>query len=363
MKYIFTFGRNPELSLLELKSYLNSREIRHKFLEHSELAAVLELPELDFQQITKDLGGTIKIARVIRNDEPLYNGSKKKIQFAISAYSDTDIEPLKDEVKQRMKELKLKAMRKNSKRPLPYLSPKEVLKFNLLKEGFELIVFKEYVGKTIAIFNPKEVEERDLKRPKQRPKHMISIRLAKILINLSGATKDSVLLDPFCGYGIMLQEAMLMGMNVFGVDSSYDCVQATITNLKWIKQEYGIKKKSKVLKGDSQELSKFVKKADFVATEPYMGPLMKKLPTKENAEGILRELEPLYFNVLKELKKVVSNRIVFITPRFRLHDGKRKQLNFREMLKKASLKTMNRCPLIYTAPKSKIEREIWIITK
>ncbi|MCG2719179.1 MAG: site-specific DNA-methyltransferase, partial [Nanoarchaeota archaeon] len=88
--------------------------------------------------------------------------------------------------------------------------------------------------------------KRDLTRPKQRPKHMISIRLARILINLSGAVEDSVLLDPFCGYGILLQEAMLMGLNVFGIDRSYECVNASEINIRWLKKKYNVKKDLKL---------------------------------------------------------------------------------------------------------------------
>jgi len=363
MQYIFTFGRNPELSLLELKIFLNSRNIKFKLIDFTELAAVLELPELNFKTIINKLGGTLKIAKIIDKNEEFYSGANKKINYAISVYSDTDVSELRSLVKKQMKLYKLKAMQKNSQRPLPFLSPKEVINFKLLEEGFELIVFEKYFGKTIAVYNPKEIERRDLDRPKQRPKHMISIRLAKILINLSGAVEDSVLLDPFCGYGILLQEAMLMGINVFGVDKSYDCVNASEINIRWLKKKYNVKKKSKIVRGDSKELSKFIRKVDYAATEPYMGPLMKKLPTHGDAIKILRELEPMYLGVLKELSKVVRKKIVIIAPRFRLYSGKRLSLDFDKLLKASKLKPMRGMPLIYTAPKSKMDREIWILSK
>ncbi|MBU2589290.1 MAG: hypothetical protein KJ939_05775 [Nanoarchaeota archaeon] len=363
MEYILTFGRNPELSLLELKIFLNSRNIGFKLLDFSELAAVLELPELDFEDMISKLGGTLKIARVIDiNNEELYSGTGKKIKYGISVYSDTDTSQIKAFVKKQMKSFRLKAMLKSSKRSLPFLSPTEVLNFRLTNEGFELVVFKKYIGKTIALYNPKEIEKRDLTRPKQRPKHMISIRLARILINLSGAVEDSVLLDPFCGYGILLQEAMLMGLNVFGIDRSYECVNASEINIRWLKKKYNVKKRSKIVRGDSQELSKYIKKVDYVATEPYMGPLIKKLPTKGEAIKILKELEPMYLRVLKELKKVVRKNIVIIAPRFRLYTGQRLSLDFDKLLKESRLKAMRGMPLIYTAPKSKMEREIWILS-
>ena len=64
MQYMFIFGRDPELSLLELVSYLNLRNIRHRMVDSSELAAVVEMEKLDFGTLIRNLGGTVKIAAV-----------------------------------------------------------------------------------------------------------------------------------------------------------------------------------------------------------------------------------------------------------------------------------------------------------
>lgn len=45
------------------------------------------------------------------------------------------------------------------------------------------------------------------------------------MINISGI-KEGVLLDPFCGIGSILQEAVLMGFDIRGVDIDKNCIDA-----------------------------------------------------------------------------------------------------------------------------------------
>lgn len=361
--YIFIFGRDPMLSYLEMKAYFGSRDIRHSIESESEYGVVVKLDEkLDFGKMIKNLGGTSKIAKVVDSLESieLYTGRSNKIKYAVSAYNADDGE-VREYIKKRLKREKLKATVKHSKKKEGFTSPSESV--NILKEGFEIVLFKDYIGKVVALFNPVEYKRRDTGRPAQRPLHMISIRLAKILINLTGAKEKDTVLDPFCGIGVLLQEALLMGMDVIGMDSSGICVNDSRTNLAWTAEKFGTPGTHKVLKGDARELGKYVKSADVVATEPYMGPFIKKLPTPEEARDTLRKLRPMYDDVLNELKKVVRGRIAIIVPRFRLYDGKRMTMGFDKMLEEHGFVYDEAYPVVYVAVKSKIEREIWVIEK
>ena len=49
-------------------------------------------------------------------------------------------------------------------------------------------------------------------------------RLAKILINLSEVKDEEILLDPFCGIGVILEEALLQNINVIGIDKDKKAV-------------------------------------------------------------------------------------------------------------------------------------------
>ncbi|MDI6737203.1 MAG: hypothetical protein QME12_01665 [Nanoarchaeota archaeon] len=368
--YIFILGRDPELSLLELASYFNARKVQYKIKVHSATAAILSLPGMDFAKVIKELGGTVKIARVIDNldNEELYAGTSNKIKYAVSVYDDSDVEELKEYIKARMRQEKLKAAYKRSSRQEQFLMPNDVIRHELMSEGFELVVYDDIVARTIAVFNPFDYEKRDRERPKQRELHMLSIRLAKILINLSMAKEGDDLLDPFCGYGILLQEAMLMGINTLGFDISRECAEASKVNLAWVVKKYHLNANYKIFNADSRRISRFIEKADSAATEPYMGPLLNKIPMKPEALKSIQQLEPLYRDVLRELSKVVKGNIAIIVPRFRLYSGERIKFNFERMLSSFGFKPYSalpevKLPIIYTASDSKIEREIWVIRK
>src|SRR3989338_9779700 len=144
-------------------------------------------------------------------------------------------------------------------------------------------------------------------RPFQEPLEAISIRLAKILINLAGVKKNETILDPFMGIGTIMQEAMLMGINSIGLDKEGRRVSHAKKNLAWFKKSYGRHAFFRCIEGDSLFLQGQVKeKIDGVATEPYLGPLIKRLPTKGEAEKIVKKLEELYAGILKEIYKVLK---------------------------------------------------------
>ena len=346
MKYIFILGRDPELSILEIKSYLNNCKILHT----SDVALVLETNQLDKNTI-KHLGGTQKIAKVITEINPEITSNK--MRYAISNYTEEDDTEIRKQLKQIFKAEKVKATIRKSKQKLPFLSPTEAQK------TFEIILYKDYMAETIQLFNPKDHKFRDLQRPEQRPLHTISIRLAKILVNLTGTKPKQTLLDPFCGIGTVIQEALLQNINVIGSDKNKKVANQAKANLKWIHEQYKTRANYRILNSDSTKVSRFIKKVDTVATEPYLGPFWTKLPTDQEARKTIRELQPMYENTLKELKRITKKRIVIIVPVFKTRTRRHFSLKLEPTLKELKLKYKE--PIMYSAPRSKILREIWII--
>ena len=94
-----------------------------------------------------------------------------------------------------------------------------------------------------SISNPKDYKNRDENRPKFDEKKVVSIRLAKILINLSQARYE--VLDPFCGCGTILQEGLLKKLDVIGIDKDISDVRA---NLNWLREKFHTKNNFKVIK-------------------------------------------------------------------------------------------------------------------
>ncbi|MDP3727954.1 MAG: DNA methyltransferase [bacterium] len=357
-KYIFILGRNPELSQKELFSYLEARKISYTMEDCSDIACVLEIKNISPEKCIKDLGGIQKIALVIDSLDSLYMGTKNKVRYAISQYGEETKEEdyLRLQLKAYFKKEKIKAtIKKSHREQQEYLNPSEAQ--NLI----EIIQYKNYLAKTLAVFNPRDYKFRDTKRPAQRPLHTVSIRLAKILINLSGAKPRDTVLDPFCGIGTIIQEAMLMGMEVIGIDKEKFCIEASKQNLDWIRKEYNCAESYRLIHSDARQVAKYLTSVDCVATEPYLGPFLKKYPTEKEARRIVQELFPLYQEVLYNLIKITKKRIVFITPRFRTTAKKDMPINLAPLLEKKGLSFEG--PFLYSSPTSRILREIWVIKK
>ncbi len=376
--YLFVFGRDPELSLLEVLSYFKARNIENKVKRYDNYGMIVSLNNLDFNKIISDLGGTVKIGEVIyhgNKDEfeyelnkiNIYTGKSNKIKYSIGICGKTifDRGLIEEYFKRRFKEEGLKLIYKKSLS----LIPSKIIRSELIEYGLDILLYDNYIAKTIAIYNPLNYKERDLGKPEKDFLKSISIRLAKILINISQVKENQTLLDPFCGTGIILQEALIIGINVIGIDKEEKSVSMTKKNLEWLIKKYNIKNSYKLTKGDAQILSKFVNKVDVIVTEPYLGPYIRKLPDNKEANKILEELYLLYSRFLIESKKILKNegKIVIIFPRFRTISNKVFGLDKERLINKNGFKVSEdfsvELPIVYSYKESRILREIYVIEK
>jgi tRNA G10 N-methylase Trm11 len=351
--YIFILGRDPELSKKELFAYLKTHNFNYQVKDSTDTALLLQLSSINANEFIKDLAGIQKIGIEIDSFDHLYEGTENKVKFAISNY--TNDESLLDELKAYFKNEGIKATQKKSHyEDQDFLTPSEA------KSVVEIIQYKNQVYKSLAIFNPREYKARDLQRPIQRPLHTISIRLAKFLINLSEAKNNETLLDPFCGIGTILQEALLMNINVIGIDKEKFCFDASKKNLAWLKSKYSINNSYELYQLDSRQSDKKVASVDVVATEPYMGPFLKGFPTESEVKKTLNELIPLYRELLISLQKITRKNIVIITPLFRAKSKNHFRLDLTPFI---NSKFKADPPITYITPTSKMFREIWVIRR
>jgi len=356
-KYFFVFGRDIELSFIELLSYFDFKKINFKINENFGNVLIVELPQLNFSKIIKDLGGVVKIGEIINDFSSLYNGNENKIRYGVSVYGGKN--NIKKDLKNYFKNEGLKAFFKKPKRD-GILSPSEIIKGDVI----EILVYDDYIAKTIAVFDPFEYEKRDLGRPKKDFIRMSSIRLSKILVNLSQTRKK--LLDPFCGYGTLLQEGLLNGLSVVGCDKDFGAIKCCEKNLEWLKKRFTVKS-YKLFNCNVRDLSKYVRGVDGVATEPYLGPYLKKKPTIEQAKKWIDDLTGLYSDLLKELSKILveGNRVAIIVPRFRTFNNKVVEMDFSRLVEGNKFRVCKfdgvKMPVIYLH--KILEREIWVLEK
>ena len=137
------------------------------------------------------------------------------------------------------------------------------------------------------------------RRPRKRPAFHPSTmtpKLARSMVNLSGAVPGSIFLDPFCGVGGILIEAGLLGCNLVGVDALRRMVRGSRRNLNHFKMS-----PMGLVRGDARKIP--IKKVDAIATDPPYGTGASTL--KSTTRTILEEFLPEARNVLEKKQRIV----------------------------------------------------------
>jgi len=126
--YLFVLGRDPELSIIEIESFLQSKNINYEILDTNKNIAAIKLSQFETSFVDY-LGGTIKVGEVISNtnklDEieenlelsELYKGTKNKINYYISGFSTDLTSFVEDFLKDYFKKIKLKALYRKETTP------------------------------------------------------------------------------------------------------------------------------------------------------------------------------------------------------------------------------------------------------
>jgi tRNA G10 N-methylase Trm11 len=152
---------------------------------------------------------------------------------------------------------------------------------------------------------------------------MLPPKLALMLFNLANIDQNETLLDPFCGSGTIVSEALLRGhKKIIATDLSEKAISDTKTNIAWLKNSRDALSvdafKSEVV--DVKKISEHVSPGtiDAVVTEPYLGKPLRGNELEDELKIQAADLSNLYFSAFSEFKKILrpGGRVVFIIPRF-----------------------------------------------
>lgn len=399
MKYFFVLGSNPALSIAEISSIFPEEAKNAEFIGEDILLIDIK-NDIKPQELIKKMGGTIKIG-VIKNEIP--NNLEKiisesidiininstnqdgKFKFGISYYGKNKINALKIglETKKHLKEEGINSRFVTSKEK--NLSSVVVEQNKLITKGVEIILIENnnqlHIGKTLAVQPFKELSFRDYGRPARDDQSgMIPPKLAQIMINLSKTNCkkycNASLLDPFCGSGTIITEAILMGYeNLIGSDISAKAIEDTKKNIDWMKINYELQITNyKLLNISADKISNKISPntINAIVTEPYLGPQRGR----HDIPKTIKELKSLYSAALKEFKKILTAEgvIVMVWPVFRnkkYFDTISPDINgykitnpIPENLRdNIDLKITDRNTIIYGRPNQKVWREIVILAK
>ncbi|MFX0095119.1 MAG: TRM11 family SAM-dependent methyltransferase, partial [Candidatus Hodarchaeota archaeon] len=345
------------------------------------------------------LGGTVRIGEIsflipanqhsvlkTQDWDFLFNDAFDKFKWGISFYSSSEqsddfSKQVKNSISSFLKMKKIKANFKWSARRGSgsyYLDPTDISRHNMTSKGFECLIVKikknYYIGKTLAIFDAPFSQVRDLKRPQQLPSQAISLRLARMLINLSQVKPGDLLLDPFCGIGTLLQEGLYLGMRALGIELETSRVKMAQANLTWFQKNFLEDSEWNILQGDSRQLSQlFSGTVDGVATEPYLGPLLQGSLKITEARKRISELERFYMLLFRELEEKLKTgkKVAIILPVFPVHHSKPLNLDLSKILKGTKFHTwdilkgsnLHYLPYVYRKKESRLIREIYVLKK
>ncbi len=312
--YIAILGNNPDLSRAELEAHYQA------ITPCGDEAALFE------GDLYKHLGGSSKIAEL---KATLPTTDRKEIADYIleSILDDIDVPHKKmsiglsiygeiwREYKKLVFELKKQA-RKNGIKPRMVLGKKQSVSsaqilWNHLTDqdkGLEIVVCigKDctYIGRTVWVQDIESYSLRDMQRPhRDMNVGMLPPKLAQIMVNLAGG---DYIFDPYCGSGVILQEALLMGKKAGGSDLSPRMVDATSENLAWLKAHFKIDTAETVFEADARTVS-IPKEVDSIVTEGYLGPLQHGNTSKEDLLKLADDSSDLMSETLKNLHQQLAD--------------------------------------------------------
>lgn len=372
MKYLAVLGRQPKISLAELESL---------FSDVRQLSGVLATFESTEKPDINRLGGSLKIAEKL--EEPvldfLQNLPEGKITLGVSDYSKTASK------KTAWSEaLKLKKILVRRGRSVRVLENKEaslstaVSHHNQLaekKNHVEIIKVNKDWFVVSGVQNITAYSKRDQARPARDAKvGMLPPKLAQILINFCGSLKEkSIILDPFCGTGVVLQEALLMGFTPYGTDLSDRMVEYSKKNLKWLAEEKDLTNKETYAKmeicvGDAIDFE--WQKIDAVACETYLGPPMSTIPSDIKLKSAKQECKPIILGFLKNLSPQIrkSTPVTIAVPAWLKENGEYSRLNILDEIENlgynvVKLKNSSEKDLLYHREGQIVARELIILRK
>ncbi|MHA1110154.1 MAG: TRM11 family SAM-dependent methyltransferase, partial [Promethearchaeota archaeon] len=357
------FGRNPKLSQAELFSFLSSRSIDFTIHTSDDEYNILDIKgNMNSKRIAQFLAGTVKLGKIyissnkkenlleLLHQENFYWEDTKTLNYAISSYGNGLQEPyFQDLFKKLFKEIKQKA---SLKKP----NPSGLWNALQRKDFMDLLVFKSkstiFLGRTIAAYNIKQNKKRYELRPHVEETISSSVRFSRILINLSQKTGGK-LLDPFCGIGTVLQEAMLMGFDVVGSELQKDRVTHCKQNLEWIRTQYPTSKSNssymfKVIQSDVRKLNEKLPKnsIDTIVTEPELGPFLKSIPSNNEAQSIIKSLEDIYLSTFRVADSLLKpdGTFIMVLPQIEATNGKKIQPNIQSLTNGTRLKSISTLP-------------------
>lgn len=326
MKTLIIHGRQPALGVAELESLYGAEAIRP--IEDMATLADIDPVQINFFR----LGGMVKFCKVLTVLDTTKWDKIEQFLLTVSPGHASSMEPgkltiglssygLKVNPKRLLATgLELKKAIKNTGRTVRLVPNKQtdlnaaqVLHNKLTQKlGWELVFVRDgkqtIVAQSIAVQDIESYAARDQARPYRDARvGMLPPKLAQIIINLAvGQFQPHWLWDPFCGTGVLLQEALLMGIDVHGSDIDPRMVEYSEKNLAWLVENDrkicpGATKPSKRYSLEVADATQKIHDADTIASEVFLGKPLTSLPEPHVLNKVMQECDDILSKFLKNI--------------------------------------------------------------
>ncbi len=317
-KSLAILGRQPAIGLAELESLYGAES-----LHPVPGGVILDMPtnDIDF----KRLGGSMKLAKLltildytdwgkiedylaVEIPKHTQNLSEGKFTLGLSAYG-FNSNPRRINATALYLKKVIKATGQGV-RIVPNksleLSSAQVLHNKLFtSHNWELLLLKDgnktYLAQTTNVQDIDAYAARDQARPKRDAKvGMLPPKLAQTLINLANPAPETTVLDPFCGTGVLLQEAILMGYKAYGTDLEPRMIEYSQKNLQWLNETHHTSANPVLDVGDATNY-KWNEPFETVACETYLGRAFTTHPDQQTLRKVMQDVDTIHEKFLKNL--------------------------------------------------------------
>ena len=397
---LLTLGRQPALGLAELESLFGAAAVTS--IGPQAVLVDIDPLHLPFAR----LGGTVKLCRVVHSfGAANWRQVEKQLLQTIPAHVATlpdgklqlglSVQGFDLNLRQlEATGLSLKKAIRKTERSVRLIPNKE-LELNTAQvhhnkltgpTGLELVIVSDgdqtVIAQTVSVQDIASYTYRDRERPKRDARvGMLPPKLAQILINLAvGPLADApspagqIILDPFCGTGVLLQEAALMGYTPYGTDLEQRMIDYSAVNLDWLNQQYRLDLPAdftKLAKGDATNFT-WDLPAHYVAGETYLGKPFTSAPA---AEALAQTVSDCNLIIKKFLKNIYTQipsgtRFCLAVPAWATPGGANpfKLLPLVDQISdlgynRISFEHAGDAELIYFRPGQYVARQLLVITK
>lgn len=343
-EFAAVYGRNADLSTAELHAIAGARDLEIAPL--NQYAAIVRAPNLDFAEL---LGGTTKLIElqpnVVDSAEAAIAhlvgavSSDKRVLFGISSYGSVPATPLTNLARQYLAKRGIKdrylAKRdgKSGRHPDGELSAVQVKHNKLLTKGHDWCVFETEAGwrfgRTVWVYDFHGFSVRDYEKPAANSKRgMLPPQLARVMVNLGTCGKPGQkVYDPFCGSGVALMEAHVLGHEVVGSDISSAAIKDTIWNLQWLVRRRPDMRFEVTVADATKELPVTAESGvDAIVTEGYLGEPVRAQMTEADLEQEAVAVEKLMVAFFQQARSALpaDGRLVITFPIWKLKKGVRR---------------------------------------